>query len=66
MTDASDLLAPDAVFCTSCYVWLNSAEQRVEHVAGKKHRKNARLALQPRFCTGRVRQRVATCSCYTR
>eukprot|EP00974_Lingulodinium_polyedra_P020062 1938892-Lingulodinium_polyedra.AAC.1 len=30
-------------------MWLNSAEQWTEHVAGKKHRKNTRLAWQPRF-----------------
>eukprot|EP00974_Lingulodinium_polyedra_P075745 7337396-Lingulodinium_polyedra.AAC.1 len=40
--------APGAIFCSSCRMWVNGTAQRVAHVAGKKHSRNADPALQPR------------------
>eukprot|EP00974_Lingulodinium_polyedra_P041543 3990341-Lingulodinium_polyedra.AAC.1 len=41
--------ASEAIFCSSCRMWVNGLDQWVTHVAGRKHRRNTGLALRPRF-----------------
>eukprot|EP00974_Lingulodinium_polyedra_P006730 641550-Lingulodinium_polyedra.AAC.1 len=41
--------APGAIYCSSCHMWVNGAAQWAAHAAGKKHRRHAGPALQPRF-----------------
>eukprot|EP00974_Lingulodinium_polyedra_P033938 3263159-Lingulodinium_polyedra.AAC.1 len=43
MATVSGHVAPDGMFCHDCYMWVSS-EQWDGHVAGKKHRKNTRVA----------------------
>eukprot|EP00974_Lingulodinium_polyedra_P038540 3692547-Lingulodinium_polyedra.AAC.1 len=38
-----------ALFCSSCNIWVNGAEQLSTHRAGKKHRRRFRSPQQTQF-----------------
>eukprot|EP00974_Lingulodinium_polyedra_P002088 195933-Lingulodinium_polyedra.AAC.1 len=48
MANATDAVIPADRFCQDCFMWVSS-KQWDGHVAGKKHRKNTRVATQRQF-----------------